>query len=65
MDGRLTRCTWSVGSRYRPQGYCGRKTIDGEHCAQHAKMAARVEAANNAALETLRAALIEGKQHER
>lgn len=54
---RLTRCAWSVGSRHRPQHSCGRKTVDGVHCAQHAKMAAKVDDANEKALEEFRSAL--------
>lgn len=45
------RCSWPVLSRYFPQRPCGRRTVDGKHCAQHAGMAAKVDAANKVALE--------------
>jgi hypothetical protein len=49
-------CEWSVWNRYTPTRYCGRRTVDGRHCAQHANMAAKIEASNDKALADLRAA---------
>jgi hypothetical protein len=49
-------CGWSVWNRTTPSHACGRLAVDGEHCAQHAKMAAKVDAGNAAALADLEAA---------
>lgn len=68
MRVKLSRCGWSVGSRTRVQGPCGRRTVDGEHCAQHAKMARRVDEANEANRATFLQAIEAGRtalsQHE-